>query len=55
MIISKYFLTGVFVASLLKDLEGMRWLIYAMSGTVSIILLITGLILTNTNKKKEDK
>jgi len=51
--ISKYFLTGVFVASLVKDLEDMRWLIYAISGTVSIILLLTGLILTN--KKKEDK
>jgi len=36
--ISKYFLTGVFVTSLIKDLEGMRWLIYAISGTVSIIL-----------------
>jgi len=51
--ISKYFLTGVFVASLVKDLEDMRWLIYAISGTVSIILLLTGLILTN--KKKDDK
>ena len=51
--ISKYFLTGVFVASLIKDLEDMRWLIYTISGTVAIILLLTGLILTN--KKKEDK
>jgi len=51
--ISKYFLTGVFVASLIKDLADVRWLIYIMSGTVSIILLLTGLILTN--KKKEDK
>jgi len=51
--ISKYFLTGVFVASLVKDLEDVRWLIYAISGTVSIILLLTGLILTN--KKKEGK
>jgi len=49
--ISKYFLTGVFVASLVKDLEDMRWVIYTISGTVSIILLLTGLILTN--KKKE--
>jgi uncharacterized membrane protein len=45
--ISKYFLTGVFVASLIKDLESMRWLIYLISGTVSVILLATGLILTN--------
>jgi len=45
--ISKYFLTGVFVASLIKDLEEMRWLIYIISGTISIILLVTGLILSN--------
>ena len=51
--ISKYFLTGVFVTSLLKDLEDIRWLIYAISGTISIVLLVTGLILTN--KKKEEK
>ena len=51
--ISKYFLTGVFVASLVKDLEDMHWLIYSISGTVSIILLLAGLILTN--KKKEKK
>jgi len=51
--ISKYFLTGVFVSSLLKDLEDIRWLIYAISGTISIVLLFTGLILTN--KKKEGK
>ena len=51
--ISKYFLTGVFVTSLLKDLDDIRWLIYATSGTISIVLLVTGLLLTN--KKKEDK
>lgn len=50
--VSKYFLTGVFVASLVKDLEDMRWLIYALSGTVAAILLLLGLILTN---KKEGK
>ena len=49
---SKYFLTGVFVASLVKDLADMRRVIYTVSGTVSIILLLTGLILTN--KKKEN-
>lgn len=36
--VSKYFLTGVFVASLIKDLEDMRWLIYALSGSVAAIL-----------------
>lgn len=50
--VSKYFLTGVFVASLIKDLEDIRWLIYLLSGTVSLSLLIIGLILTN---RKGDK
>ena len=49
--VSKYFLTGVFVASLVKDLE-IRWLIYVLSGSVAAVLLLLGLILTN---KKEDK
>ena len=48
----KYFLTGVFVASLVKDLEEIRWLIYVLSGSVAAVLLLLGLILTN---KKEDK
>ena len=52
IVVSKYFLTGVFVASLVKDLEDVRWLIYALSGTVAAILLLLGLILTN---KKEVK
>lgn len=50
--VSKYFLTGVFVASLVKDLEEIRWLIYVLSGSVAAVLLLLGLILTN---KKEDK
>lgn len=50
--ISKYFLTGVFVASLIKDMEDMRWLIYVLSGTVSSVLLFAGLVLTNKNEKK---
>ena len=45
-------LTGVFVASLVKDLEEIRWLIYVLSGSVAAVLLLLGLILTN---KKEDK
>lgn len=48
--VSKYFLTGVFVASLVKDLEDFRWLIYTLSATVAFILLILGLILTNKSK-----
>lgn len=50
--VSKYFLTSVFVASLVKDLEEIRWLIYVLSGSVAAVLLLLGLILTN---KKEDK
>lgn len=50
--VSKYFLTGVFVASLIKDLEDMRWLIYALSGTIAAALLVLGLILTNNKDKK---
>ena len=50
--VSKYFLTGVFVASLVKDLEEIGWLIYVLSGSVAAVLLLLGLILTN---KKEDK
>ncbi len=51
--VSKYFLTGVFITSLIKDLEDVRWLIYAISGSVATVLLIAGLVLTN--KRQEDK
>lgn len=50
--ISKYTLTGVFIASLFKDLEEMKWAVYALSAFVSIGMLCAGLILNN--KKKED-
>ena len=40
--VSKYFLTGVFITSLIKDLEDVRWLIYAISGSVATVLLIAG-------------
>ena len=50
--VSKYFLTGVFVASLIKDLEDMRWLIYVLSGAIAAALLVLGLILTNNKEKK---
>lgn len=49
--VSKYFLTGVFVASLIKDLESTRWLIYLLSGSVAAVLLLLGLILTNKKEK----
>ena len=41
--VSKYFLTGVFVASLIKDWEDMRWLIYVLSGTIAAALLVLGI------------
>ena len=50
--VSKYFLTGVFVASLIKDLADKRWLIYVLSGTIAAALLVLGLILTNNKDKK---
>lgn len=50
--VSKYFLTGVFVASLINDWEDMRWLIYVLSGTIAAALLVLGLILTNNKEKK---
>lgn len=52
MDVSKYFLTGVSVASLIKDFEDMRWLIYVLSGTIAAALLVSGLILVD---KKKDK
>ena len=50
--ISKYTLTAICIASLFKDLEEMKWVVYGLSLFASASLLITGLILTN--KKKED-
>lgn len=50
--VSKYFITGVFVASLVKDLEEIRWLIYVLSGVVSVSFLLLGLILTNDKKMR---
>ena len=49
--VSKYIFTGV--ASLFKDMEDNKWLIYGLGFTSSILALIAGLVLTN--KKKEDK
>lgn len=50
--ISKYTLTGVFIASLFKGLEEMKGAVYALSAFVSIGMLCAGLILNN--KKKEE-
>lgn len=51
--VSKCIFTGVVVASLFKDMEDNKWLIYGLGFTSSILALIAGLVLTN--KKKEDK
>ena len=51
--ISKYVLTGIVIASLFKDVEDKRFLIYTLALLVAIATLIAGLILSN--KKKEDK
>ena len=52
MDIAKYFITGVFVTSLVKDLEDVRWLIYLLSLAVAALLFIIGIRLTNNNKDK---
>lgn len=49
--ISKYFITGVFVTSLVKDLQDVRWLIYIISIGLAALLFVIGILLTNKNKK----
>ena len=51
--VSKYVFTGVVLTSFLKDLES-KAVIYSIGIGFSVIVLITGLILTNKkdNKKK---
>lgn len=51
--VSKYFLTTVFAASLLKDLSDAPWLVYLLSGCVAFLLLMVGLILTKDNNNKK--
>lgn len=38
--ISKYTLTAIFIASLFKDLEEMKWVVYGLSLFASASLLI---------------
>ena len=49
--IAKYFITGVFVTSLVKNLEDVRWLIYLLSLVVSAALFVIGVNLLNDNKR----
>lgn len=53
--VSKYFLTAIFAMSLIKDLEDKRWLIYILSGSVALLLLVCGLILTRDKDKEEEE
>lgn len=48
---AKYFITGVLVTSLVKDLESVRWLIYLLSTVAAAILFAVGIKLVNDNKK----
>lgn len=52
--ISKYLLTGVFIASMFKDLEDVKWLVYGLSLAVAAALLVIGLVLNN-KKELEDR
>ncbi len=51
--VSKYVLTGVVIASLFKDLNENRFLIYALGLLVACATLLSGLVLSN--KKEERK
>ena len=52
--VSKYFLTGVFVASLIQDLADIRWLIYVLSGVIVMVLLFLGITLSRENVKNKN-
>lgn len=45
--VSKYIFTGVVVASLFKDMEGSRLLLYGFGFISSLLALVLGIILTN--------
>lgn len=53
--VSKYFLTTVFAASLMKDLSDAPWLVYLLSGCVAFLLLVVGLIITKDKDDNESK
>lgn len=48
--VSKYFLTAVFVTSMMQDLNDVRWMLYVISGLIAIILFIAGFILGRIKK-----
>ena len=51
--VSKYFLTAVFITSMVQDLNNMRWVLYVMSATIAIILFLVGVYIRK--KKDNDK
>lgn len=53
--IAKYFITGVFVTSLVKDLEDVRWLIYLLSLVVAALLFFIGVTLLKEKDNKKGK
>lgn len=50
--ISKYVMTGVVIASLVKDLDDNRTLIYVLGLLIALFALCAGLILTDKKKGK---
>ena len=53
--VSKYFLTAVFVASLMVDLGEMRWLLYAISGVLATIFFCAGLFFISKSKDEKER
>lgn len=53
--ISKYVLTGVVIASLFEDLQDSKLVIYVLSSTMAVLLLVIGLILSNKEEKTKKK
>lgn len=48
--VSKYFLTAVFVTSMMQDLNDVRWMLYVISGLIAIILFIAGIYIRKNKK-----
>ena len=48
--VSKYFLTAVFVTSMMQDLNDVRWMLYVISGLIAIILFIAGIYIRKIKK-----
>ena len=51
--VSKYFLTAVFITSMVQDLNNMRWVLYVMSAAIAIVLFLVGVYIRK--KKDNDK